>query len=210
MQADEWCPEGRHDKLRPLLPAIFLPTYSPSQVYINLGFLPAVAHSFSFLFLTSSLKLLSFLRLPSSSSLTICSFTSCSFFKHSSLSLSPLVGFDSCCLLMCAAPSPFLILCFVILLCLRSQAGFTKQTASPEWNLNLNFELWATLFTLRENLPSDEATVYTRKCSHAYLHRHTPSRYCHLSSFLNISFYSERNIVWCMQCAARDHCEPQS
>lgn len=63
MQADEWCPEGRHDKLRPLLPAIFLPTYSPSQVYINLGFLPAVAHSFSFLFLTSSLKLLSFLLL---------------------------------------------------------------------------------------------------------------------------------------------------
>lgn len=148
---------------------------------------------------------------PSSSSfLAICSFTSCSFFKHSSLSLSPLVGFDSCCLLMCAAPSPFLILCFVILLCLRSQASFTKQTASPEWNLNLNFELWATLFTLRENLPSDEATVYTRKCSHAYLHRHTPSRYCHLSSFLNISFYSERNIVWCIQSAARDHCEPQS
>lgn len=66
MRADEWCPEGRHDKLRPLLPAIFLPTYSPSQVYINLGFLPAVAHSF-FLFVSDIFIETPFLPPPPSS-----------------------------------------------------------------------------------------------------------------------------------------------
>lgn len=50
--------------------------------------------------------------------------------------------------------------------------GFTKQTASSKWNLNLNSELWA--FLPREMF-HQKRQLYTLADAHTQAHRETPS-----------------------------------
>lgn len=150
VQSDECSPQGRVDKLRPLPLAILL--FGPSHSCINLVFPPSAFLTLTFLFLTSSSTHSEPPQNPvASHSLTLFHLSNILPYQSSTVGL----WFSRCSSFSASSPL----------------GGFTKQTASSKWNLNLNPELWA--FLPRE-IFHQERQLYTLADAHTQAHRGTP------------------------------------
>ena len=195
VHSDERSPQGKVDKLRPLPPAILLSLALHTCSLISFSSLrPPLSHSHfvSYIFIdalpaaANPFAAHSLTLVRLSNILPYQSSTVGLWFSHySSSSASPPLG------------------------------GFTKQTASSKWNLNLNSDLWAflpreifhqerQLYTLadahtqgRETPSSIHVNTHEWACSHTQM----ASRNFHLVDFLSTLFSFSAKHRLCASCA---------